>query len=97
MNILIIGNGFDIEHNLPTKYTDFLEFIQFFSKRKYDKLDNIALKNYFHTLFSEHPKKVQYLDKLIYNNIWFQYFPKYINYGENDEKKKKAGLISSQN
>lgn len=26
MNILVIGNGFDLAHELPTKYTDFLEF-----------------------------------------------------------------------
>ena len=26
MEILIIGNGFDLEHNLPTSYKDFLEF-----------------------------------------------------------------------
>ncbi len=26
MNILIIGNGFDLAHELPTKYPDFLEF-----------------------------------------------------------------------
>lgn len=26
MNILVIGNGFDIEHNLPTRYTDFLKY-----------------------------------------------------------------------
>ena len=26
MNILIIGNGFDLAHGLPTKYTDFLVF-----------------------------------------------------------------------
>ncbi len=26
MNILLIGNGFDLAHGLPTKYTDFLEF-----------------------------------------------------------------------
>ena len=26
MNILVIGNGFDIEHGLPTKYTDFLKY-----------------------------------------------------------------------
>lgn len=25
MNILVIGNGFDLAHELPTKYTDFLE------------------------------------------------------------------------
>ena len=27
MNILVIGNGFDLAHGLPTKYTDFLEWI----------------------------------------------------------------------
>jgi hypothetical protein len=28
MNILVIGNGFDLAHGLPTKYEDFLNFIQ---------------------------------------------------------------------
>lgn len=28
MNILVLGNGFDLALGLPTKYTDFLEFIQ---------------------------------------------------------------------
>ena len=28
MNILVIGNGFDLAHGLPTKYGDFLEFIK---------------------------------------------------------------------
>lgn len=27
MNILVIGNGFDLAHGLPTKYTDFLKFV----------------------------------------------------------------------
>ena len=31
MNILIIGNGFDIAHNLPTKYNQFLQYIEDFS------------------------------------------------------------------
>lgn len=26
MNILVIGNGFDLAHGLPTEYKDFLEF-----------------------------------------------------------------------
>ena len=28
MNILVIGNGFDLAHGLPTRYMDFLEFIE---------------------------------------------------------------------
>lgn len=27
MNILVLGNGFDLALGLPTKYTDFLEFV----------------------------------------------------------------------
>lgn len=32
MNILIIGNGFDLAHQLPTKYTDFLNFMKFVNR-----------------------------------------------------------------
>ena len=28
MKILLIGNGFDLEHGLPTSYMDFLDFCQ---------------------------------------------------------------------
>ena len=31
MNILVIGNGFDLAHGLPTTYTNFLEFIEAFT------------------------------------------------------------------
>ncbi|MBR3722845.1 MAG: hypothetical protein IKN12_08775 [Selenomonadaceae bacterium] len=27
MNILVVGNGFDLAHNLPTRYSDFLDFM----------------------------------------------------------------------
>ncbi len=30
-NILIIGNGFDLYHGLPTRYTDFLTFVEFWN------------------------------------------------------------------
>lgn len=32
MQILMIGNGFDIEHGLPTKYSDFLAFVSDFNE-----------------------------------------------------------------
>ncbi len=28
MNILLIGNGFDMAHKLPTTYSDFLKFVE---------------------------------------------------------------------
>ncbi len=38
MHILIIGNGFDLAHGLPTRYSDFMKQIQigsdFHSKRE---------------------------------------------------------------
>lgn len=47
MNILVIGNGFDLAHGLPTRYTDFLEFIESF-KDCYEKVqdDQIDLVYY---------------------------------------------------
>lgn len=47
MNILVIGNGFDLAHGLPTKYEHFLEFVKVIRQviKVHDKqsLDNIAL------------------------------------------------------
>ena len=31
MTILVIGNGFDLAHHLPTQYCDFLNFIKAFN------------------------------------------------------------------
>lgn len=51
MNILLIGNGFDLAHDLPTKYSHFLEFIK-------------ALKNF---LVNKRFIEDGHLDKLHYN------------------------------
>ncbi len=41
MRILVLGNGFDIAHDLPTRYSDFLDFVRAFkcfsAKSEYDK------------------------------------------------------------
>ena len=39
MNILILGNGFDIAHGLKTKYSDFLDYCE--TKYKYTEPRNI--------------------------------------------------------
>jgi hypothetical protein len=59
MNILVIGNGFDIEHGLPTKYSQFLEF------SKYIISTTSSLKQ------TEYQKN---LVNLLNDNIWFKYF-----------------------
>lgn len=43
MNILLIGNGFDLAHGLPTKYTDFLEFIKMIKIIKEQNIFNDAV------------------------------------------------------
>ncbi len=45
MNILVIGNGFDIEHGLPTLYKDFLDFMQCinFLKEELDTANNAVI------------------------------------------------------
>ncbi len=33
MNILVIGNGFDLAHELPTRYSDFLNFVKSYKEQ----------------------------------------------------------------
>lgn len=59
MNILVIGNGFDLAHGLPTKYTDFLHFVQIYEesyKKEFVDLKEIIvdsnIKKYITDLFN---------------------------------------------
>lgn len=47
-NILIVGNGFDLYHNLPTRYTDFLILVEYWDKFYNEYLSNLEkfLPNY---------------------------------------------------
>lgn len=47
--VLILGNGFDLAHGLPTRYSDFLDFCQMVEKFWSDR---IIEKNQFHILFN---------------------------------------------
>lgn len=46
MEILIIGNGFDLEHDLPTTYSDFLNFCKRAS-RIYTYDENVSSEEYY--------------------------------------------------
>lgn len=68
MNILVIGNGFDLAHQLPTSYNDFLSFCK-----------DIKDKHKTST-----KKDVQELYTYIETNAWLEYFLNCPNYlGEN--------------
>ena len=48
MNMLIIGNGFDLAHKLPTSYKDFLQFVEEANNYRYNfsfKYPNITEKD----------------------------------------------------
>lgn len=91
MNILVIGNGFDLEHNLPTKYWDFLMFIK--CTTEVDSWKNIKNSSNFNNL-SEVTKELlrdeNYYSKvdkekanefleIIKSNVWINYFLKKIS------------------
>jgi len=59
LNFLIIGNGFDLTHGLPTGYIDFLRYC-----KDYDRSSPV----------SSAAKLNEEFDLLIRNNIWLKYF-----------------------
>lgn len=88
MNILVIGNGFDLAHNLPTKYTQFLEWIVseaefledlMISGNKFD--DDLSNFQFY---IPDYKKRKMYTKtvinhqeevwRCINNNIWLEYF-----------------------
>lgn len=89
MKILIVGNGFDLEHSLPTKYWDFLKFVNKFQKLSNLSKDNLRAimeseemnKNVQEYLLNDeifnnenHSELLQELSSLISNNIWLKQF-----------------------
>lgn len=88
MNILVLGNGFDLAHGLPTTYKDFLDFTHIFKyyyeeenkkqyifSEKYQKYKPYILKLFQESMNSEDKKNlIQELAELIINNRWLEYF-----------------------
>lgn len=89
MNILIIGNGFDLAHGLPTKYTDFLKFVevikQVISIRTTEDLQRIQwgdihlqikniIQNKMGNISNNLLAQKDMWEELIADNIWIDYF-----------------------
>lgn len=106
MNILVIGNGLDLAHNLPTTYVDFLNFIKVIQgiirKNKpmhnwtiLDERINIMIRGKIHKSRLEDEDEWK---NLIENNIWIKYFNK-ISKGKNgnwvDFEKEISIIIKS--
>lgn len=84
MNILIIGNGFDLAHGLPTTYKDFLKFADEcmeFKKAKdehrelsFDDDKDTSFLRYIINLYNNKRSQFDELIGLIENNSWFKHF-----------------------
>ena len=85
MNILVIGNGFDLAHGLPTKYRDFLKFVEVIRQvlnakgKEIDwkdihleikELIKINMENVRNNIFSQE----QIWRELLEENFWIEYF-----------------------
>lgn len=68
MNILVIGNGFDLAHGLPTKYTDFLDFVSKFKEEEGNEAQS--------TLDFPDSKIKGELSDCVNDNFWIDYFLK---------------------
>lgn len=90
MNILLVGNGFDLAHGLPTRYKDFLKFLEAvrlpvdFPNNLVGNVKYVKKSKFypdFEQLLLEEIKaqkdpKVEELRMLTEHNIWIKYFLK---------------------
>lgn len=88
MNILVIGNGFDLAHDLPTSYRAFLDFTKAYEKYKdvcmagesvkeeWEKADeaNREFIVYFANLCDRKKELFVELNELTINNLWLKHF-----------------------
>ncbi len=85
--ILITGNGFDLHHNLPTWYDDFMKIIKFVSENHEINFDSLYqnAKNYqdikvaFANEISISPQTVNEITEITGKNLLYQYFQKEYN------------------
>ena len=84
MKTLVLGNGFDIDHELPTKYKDFLCFVEVIKEiqileEKGDSssyiLDTELKKYVYNLLYLDDKKKTKFeVLSLLESNVWIDYF-----------------------
>lgn len=81
LNILLVGNGFDLAHDLPTDYRDFLEFLRelYGPVNNQTKANEIELPKELHQYIrdvkeNQNPEYAPELLDLINKNAWIEYF-----------------------
>ena len=99
MNILVIGNGFDLAHGLLTKYEHFLQFVElfkeFYEKDKTNKLDLTKLKD-LHDKKKETDKDIITLMLVnFFNNKYDTGDPTTEDEGKKEHARKIIGELNS--
>lgn len=88
MNILLIGNGFDLAHGLPTKYDDFLNFLSAcrVMERYAGPSDSQKIKdtgvhdeigNFIETQWKSGKWEIEDVKRQMAENVWIDYFLKF--------------------
>lgn len=76
MNILVIGNGFDIAHGLPTSYQEFLRFAS--------EIDDVCVRlQKMEQALRKSTVIANEIEALVNDNYWINYFMRTSNCGEN--------------
>lgn len=75
MNIILLGNGFDLAHDLPTTYTNFLDFMKKIDP-SYDEKNKLKLNPQIDKLIndSNNADSINKIQQLCTDNIWLEYF-----------------------
>lgn len=85
--ILITGNGFDLHHNLPTWYEDFMNIVKFVSENQETDFDSLyqntknyeGIKSAFTNSISISQHSIDDITEITGKNLLYQYFQKEYN------------------
>lgn len=89
MNILVIGNGFDLAHEMPTRYSDFLDFMTLYIIKNYPEwkgwggdpsVDEFSPRKYYNSTLLKISEKIPRDSKIrIFFNKYEEKFKSQIN------------------
>ena len=76
MNIILLGNGFDLAHGLPTTYTNFLDFLKRIGAKNNRIIYDIQLNEQLSDIMrnNDNSDTLNTIRNLCTNNIWAKYF-----------------------
>lgn len=76
MNIILLGNGFDLAHGLPTTYTNFLDFLKRIGAKNNRIIYDVQLNEQLSDIMrnNDNGDSLNTIRNLCTNNMWAKYF-----------------------